>query len=292
MRCLDDGLIGLGFPESLRWWDGALWFSDMFRSRVLSWRPGEPPVVVLDRQRGGPAMPGGLGRMPDGDLLVVDCLARRVLRVSGDGTDGRGGEVRIRIHADVGDRWTYPANDLHVDVDGTAWLGGYGFDPATERARVSHLIRIDPHGGVTETTAELVFPNGCERRADAAMLVAETFADRVAVLAPDGSAVRTTIAAPAGSGPDGLSIAPGGDVYVALAFGPGVVRLGANGAVAVHRPRPDPSGPVAAYDCAVHPDGLTLAVAVASADEQLAMRRDTGRIELIPIPSTIGGIHS
>ena len=78
-------LAGLGFPESLRWRDGALWFSDMFRGRVVRWDPGTSTETVLDVDHGGPTMPGGLGWLPDGDLLVVDCLERRLLRVTGTG---------------------------------------------------------------------------------------------------------------------------------------------------------------------------------------------------------------
>lgn len=269
-------LDGLRFPEALRWRDGALWFSDMFRGRVVRWVPGATAETVLDVAAGGPEVPGGLGWLPDGDLLVVDCLGRRVLRV------GTGGEVRV--HADLAGLFPQPANDMHVDPDGTAWVGGYGFDPESEEPRPSRLARVAVDGAVTEAGAELVFPNGCERRADGTLVVAETFADRVALLDADAGAVRGTRALPAGSGPDGLSL-DGDDILVAAAFAGRVVRLTTSGAhdEFVAEPIPDGpgAGPVGCYDVALEPGSRRLAVAIASADEPLAARVDTGRVVVL-----------
>lgn len=261
-------LTGLGFPESLRWRDGALWFSDMFRSRVVRWVPGGDAETVLDVAGGGPSMPGGLGWLPDGSLIVVDCLSLRLLRL---------GPAGVTLHADLAPWFTHPANDLHVDADGTAWVGGYGFDPEADEPRPSVLLRVALDGTVTPTGAELVFPNGCERRADGALVVAETFADRVSVLAPDASVSRGALALPVGSGPDGLSL-DGDDVVVALAFAASVVRLSGSSSETLFRAEEG----LGCYDVAVHPHDGTIAVAIASLDEALAARVDTGRIVLLP----------
>jgi sugar lactone lactonase YvrE len=278
------GLDGLGFPEALRWREGALWFSDMFRSRVVRWSPGEEPREVLGPGTGCPEVPGGLGWTPDGDLLVVDCTGRRLLRVSGaDGAPGiqGGGTPQVRVHADLTGLLEHPANDLHVDVDGTAYVGGYGFDPGRDEPRPSQLVRVHLDGAAEAWGDGLVFPNGCERARDGRLVVAETFADRVSALAPSGG--RSTLAQlERGSGPDGLSLAPDGGVLVALAFAGAVVRLGAG---VVHRSPPVPDGPGAGptgcYDVAVTPEGKHLAVAGASLDETLAERVDTGTIRLV-----------
>ncbi|MBA4344916.1 MAG: hypothetical protein C0419_00210, partial [Microbacterium sp.] len=115
----------------------------------------------------------------------------------------------------------------------------------------------------------------------------------VSTMSPDGTvAVRSAL--PQGSGPDGLSIAPDGTVYVALAFAGALARL----APADAGPDAEPTiiypaepiatgpgaGPLGVYDCAVHPDGRRIAVAMASLDEDLAMRVDTGRIVLLDLP--------
>jgi len=273
-------LEGLGFPEALRWHDGALWFSDMFRSRVMRWSldaPGSRVETVIDAAGGGPIMPGGLGWLPDGSLLVVDCLERRVLRVA-EGSDA------VWVHAELAELMTYSANDMHVDPDGTAWVGGYGFDPERDEPRPSPLVRIAPDGTASLTASTFVFPNGCERDANGALLVAETFADRVSSMSHDNELTLRAELSP-GSGPDGLSIAPDGTVYVALAFAAKLVALPPR---VIYRPEPiadgPGAGPLGVYDCAVHPDGTRIAVAIASADEALAERVDTGRIVMLELP--------
>ena len=217
-------LGGLYFPEALRWHEGALWFSDMFDSRVVRWVLGTEIETDVDRDSGCPDMPGGLGWLPaepdqnrDAALLVVDCLGKRRLAVQ----DGR-----VSVHVGLGEYCPFPANDMHVDADGTAWVGGYGFDPATDEPAGSPLLRVGPDGSVRPTAAEFVFPNGCERDGAGRLVVAETFADRISVLEPlrtassadkleaKRSAVVTFLP---GSGPDGRSIVPDGTIYVALA---------------------------------------------------------------------------
>jgi sugar lactone lactonase YvrE len=141
-----------------------------------------------------------------------------------------------------------------------------------------------------------VFANGLERDAGGRLVVAETFADRLTILSPD-EATATAVPLHPGSGPDGLSIGVDGTIHVALAFAGAVVAVrpghgtGASEQPRViHRPAAIDDGPAAGtvgvYDCAVSPDGRRLAVAVASTDEDLAMRYDTGRIELIDLPGS------
>ncbi len=286
----------LGFPEALRWRDGALWFSDMFRSRVMRWVPGAEATVVLDATGGGPTVPGGLGWLPDGSLLIVDCEQRRVLRLPLDA----GGEATgpSSVYADLAHIMTHSANDMHVDPDGTAWVGGYGFDPENDAPVPSPLVRVATDGAVSTTASVFVFPNGCERDASGALLVAETFADRVSLMSHDNEVtLRARFAA--ASGPDGLSIAPDGTVYVALAFAGALAQLAPASAdhkgagpdaepTIIYRAEPlatgPGAGPLGVYDCAVHPDGRRIAVAMASLDEDLAMRVDTGRIALLDLP--------
>ena len=313
-------LEGLGFPEALRWRDGALWFSDMFRSRVMRWVPGSPASMVIDAAGGGPTVPGGLGWLPagpdgPGDLLVVDCEQRRVLRGAVDAGGRASGAVTV--HADLASVMTHSANDMHVDSDGTAWVGGYGFDPERDTPVPSPLVRVAPDGAVSTTASLFVFPNGCERDATGALVVAETFADRVSLMSADNEVTSRGRFA-AGSGPDGLSIAPDGTVYVALAFAGALARLAdPDSAVAapdaepmiIYRAEPIAAGPAAGplgvYDCAVlpepalsdpalsdptlidpahaNPHRIAVAIAMASLDEDLAMRVDTGRITVLTL---------
>lgn len=77
----------LAFPESPRWHDGALWFSDFHTRRVQrADMAGRCETLVTV-----PGQPSGLGWLPDGRLLIVSMTDRRLLRVR------EGGEVTHRI---------------------------------------------------------------------------------------------------------------------------------------------------------------------------------------------------
>lgn len=280
-------LDGLYFPEALRWHERELWFSDMFDSRVVRWSPGAAAETVIDADSGCPPVPGGLGwltaendPMGRGALLVVDCEGRRILALR----DGQ-----LSVHAELGDHFAFPANDMHVDRDGTAWVGSYGFDPEGEERVPSALVRVDPAGRVRETTARFVFPNGCERDQAGRLVVAETFADRLS-LWDETTGERDVIELASGSGPDGISIGADGAIFVALAFARQLVAVSAlDAAVSVVYSPPEivvgpGAGPLACYDCAVEPGGRRIAVALASADEQLAERVATGRVVLLDLP--------
>jgi len=260
---------GLGFPESLRWRQGAVWFSDMFRSRVVRWVPGNQPETVLDAATGCPEVPGGLGWLPDSTLLVVDCLERTVVAV-------KDGEVRIHARLDT---WlSHPANDMVVDHKGVAFVGGYGFDPDSDEPSPSRLVRISPDGRAAPWGPELVFPNGCEMTANGDLVVAETYANRVSRLRPDGTVCQSWIVA---GGPDGLTLDASESAIVACAFA-GTVVSAVSGrelwrAPAVTGPG---AGPAGCYDVVRLGHGA-YAVATASLDEDLAQRVDTGSVRLV-----------
>src|SRR3954451_5346924 len=82
-------LDGLGIPESPRWHDGRLWFSN--------WGPGEIVAVDLDRNsevmgRGADGAGWATGWLPDGLMLVT---GPELVRVEPDGS-------RV-VHADLSD---------------------------------------------------------------------------------------------------------------------------------------------------------------------------------------------
>ena len=75
-------LVGGGaFFECPRWHDGRLWVSDYWRYQVLAIAPDGTTEIVAEV----PGSPSGLGWLPDGTLLVVSMLDRKLLRVQ----DGR-----------------------------------------------------------------------------------------------------------------------------------------------------------------------------------------------------------
>ncbi len=72
---------GLLFPEGPRWHGDKLWVSDMHDRwvRTVDLSGKKEPIVEV------PASPSGLGWLPDGRLLVVSMLDRRLLRLDPEG---------------------------------------------------------------------------------------------------------------------------------------------------------------------------------------------------------------
>ena len=267
-------LDGLGFAESLRWRGEELWFSDMFRGTVIAWNPNGVSTVKLSQADGGPEMPGGLGWTPDGELLVVDCLKRLVLKLDHNNA--------LSVFADLSGLTEYPLNDMHVDTDGSAWVGGYGFDPETESPAASALFRVSPIGAVSLTPKSFVFPNGCERQ-NGFFAVAETFADRISFIDDDARVVKT-FACEQGAGPDGLSFDANGNLYVAMAFTGEIQKFDSNGEsqqlVKLQTQEDQAGGPKGIFDCAVRSSDSTIAFSSACLDEDYAKVNDTGSITI------------
>ena len=177
-------VAGLTFPEAPRWRDGKLWFSDFYSHRVLTVDlAGRLETVVEVPQR-----PSGLGWRPDGTLLVVSMLDRRVLRVDGGKT---------HVVADLSAVATGPCNDMVVDAAGRAYVGNFGFDlMAGADPAPTDLIRIDPDGAVTVAASDLWFPNGTVITPDGGtLIVGETVAARYTqfAIADDGSLGERTV---------------------------------------------------------------------------------------------------
>ena len=111
------------FCEGPRWHDGRFWFSDFYAHEVCSVGLDGYVRTEIDF---GDERPSGLGWFPDGRLLVVAMLARKVLRREHDGS--------LVEHADLGDLATFHCNDMLVDADGRAYVGNFGFDLDTTLA--------------------------------------------------------------------------------------------------------------------------------------------------------------
>ena len=267
-------LDGLGFAESLRWRGEELWFSDMFRGAVIAWNPEGVSTVKLSQADGGPEMPGGLGWTPEGELLVVDCLKRLVLKLDRDNA--------LSVFADLSGLTDYPLNDMHVDADGSAWVGGYGFDPETESPVASALYRVSTTGEVSLTPKSFVFPNGCERQ-NCLLAVAETFADRVSFIDDEAQVVKSFACSP-GSGPDGLSFGKDGSLFVAMAFKGEIKKFNSTGEsqelVKLETQENQAGGPKGIFDCAVRASNSTIAFSSACLDEDYAKVNDTGSITI------------
>ncbi len=197
----------LTFPEGPRWRDGKLWFSDFFTHRVMTVDLDGRTETVADV----PGQPSGLGWTPDGRLLVVSMIDRRLLRLDPAGLT----EV-----ADLSALAPWHCNDMVVDADGGAWVGNFGFeftDPDSVKSTV--LIRVAADGSARVVADELYFPNGMVITPDGrTLVVAETFAARLTAfdIQADGAlANRREWAALPGKSPDGICLDAEGAIWVA-----------------------------------------------------------------------------
>ncbi|HUW87310.1 MAG TPA: SMP-30/gluconolactonase/LRE family protein [Candidatus Paceibacterota bacterium] len=265
-------LTGLAFPEAMRWHNGELWFSDVlagkvFRADIDTGRYFEvvsiPPVV------------SGLGWLSNGDLLAVDCEARQVISIDSAGAK--------KVYVDLSETWQYPANDMLVDEDGTAWIGGYGFNPETESPKESFLARYK--GGVLDFPIDsLVFPNGMARLDANHLVVAETFADRLTIIETDSLGevrIAKRITLPANSTPDGLTVDEEGNIWVASAYGEAVLLVDPVSGVVERAIEIRGRG---VFDCVFGGTELrTLFIAVSDVDESKALVNLPGEVLAISL---------
>jgi sugar lactone lactonase YvrE len=229
---------GLSFLEGPRWRDGRLYVSDFYTHRVLSFEEsdGMRELCVV------PGQPSGLGFSPEGRLLVVSMLDRRLLRLEGS---------ELVAVADLSNLAGGPCNDMVVDRAGRAYVGNFGWDANPDAPiRATVLIRVEPDGSAAVAADELVFPNGTVISPNGkTLLVAETFASRISAfdLAGDGSltnrrvwasfgpgSVGGTVASAVASGlplPDGLAHDAEGAVWMGDAAGSGALRVATGGEI-------------------------------------------------------------
>lgn len=220
---------GFGLPETPRWRDGALWSSDMWGRAV--WRfdqAGERTLV----HRFTDDDPGGLGWMPNGDLLVVGMETRRVHRLAP-------GDEPV-VHADLGALTDWPVNDMIVRDDGTAWVSGFGYDMwHGALPEPTSLFCVSPAGEVRPVADGLLSPNGMALSPDERTLtVAESGAGRLVQFSvgDDGSlSDRRVLASPEPAPgcrfapPDGICTDAEGGVWMADPLGGRVLRVDAFG---------------------------------------------------------------
>lgn len=216
-------LDGLYFPESPRWHNGRLWFSDMHGLNVMAVdEKGKSEVIVKTKYS-----PSGLGWLPDGDLMIVSMPDRRLLRY-----DGR----TIKEMADLSQLVKNQCNDMVVDKDGYAYIGNFGYDIGAGEPPVSTiLIGVSPEGEIKEVADNLVFPNGMVISADGkTLVVAESFANRLTAfdIQEDKSLSNKRVWAQLdGYDPDGIAMDAKEGIWVASANHNLVLRVEENGEI-------------------------------------------------------------
>jgi sugar lactone lactonase YvrE len=228
---------GLYFGEGPRWHEGRLWYSDFYDHAVhaIDLNGRDERIVEVESQ------PSGLGWLPNGDLLVTSMLDRKLMRWNGS---------ELTTHADLGDQFTWHANDLLVDQQGRAYIGNFGFDFevfldeqgieglfADPDSLTTVMCRVDPDGTINVASDGLIFPNGMVITPDGkTMIVAETLALRLTAfdIAPDGSLSNRRVWADLSAhmaAPDGICLDAEGAVWIANALAPRLMRIGEGGVV-------------------------------------------------------------
>jgi len=231
-------LSGLSFTEGPRWRDGRLYISERYTRRVLAVAV-DGSVETIARTEG---LPCGLGFLPDGRLLIVSMLDRKIFRREHSGS--------LVEHADLSALAPGHLNDMLVDHDGVAWAGNFGFDlfggaPACSTV----LIRVAPDGAATIAAQALGFPNGTVLTPDGrTLIVAESMANRLSAFTVSDGALtdRRTWAAfgPASETtdvsailrqsnvvPDGICLDAEGAVWVADVVNQRLLRVAEGGAI-------------------------------------------------------------
>ena len=206
---------GLGFPESPRWHEGRLWFSDWAAGRVHAVAPDGTSEVVAT----GSSFPMCIDHLPDGRLLVVHGTDLRVLE-DGD----------LVPYADLSGVSSYDFNDITVDPDGTAYVNSVGFDFAGgDDPRPGVVAAVTGPGEVRQVASGVMFPNGMAVLDDT-LLVAESYGERITAFAvgPGGALGPGETWARPGAPPRRRLRHPGGDPLVRRR-GLGAVRRGGRG---------------------------------------------------------------
>jgi sugar lactone lactonase YvrE len=271
---------GLNFGEGPRWHDGRLWLSDMYRPAVLAVSLDGGVEHIVDV----PGRPSGLGWLPDGRLLVVSMLDRRLLRLDPGG---------LVTHADLSAVADVQVNDMAVDRHGRAYAGGVSFEfeaytaehgPAALFAEpgppTAALVRVDPDGTVQVAASDLKAPNGAVITPDGrTLIVAESLGLRLTAfdMAEDGTLSNRRVWAPTFPAiPDGICLDAEGAVWVANLLAPECLRIAEGGEVLARVTTSQPC-----FACALGgPDRSTLFLMTApgtSIQERTATR--LGRIE-------------
>ena len=204
-------LDGLAMPESPRWHDGRLWFSN--------WGADEVVAVDLDGRsdvvaRGPEGAGWATGWLPDGRMLMS---GSELVRVEPDGS-------RVR-HADLSGLSPYGWSELTVDGRGNIYVNSLNFDFADFDAVLAggrapgKIALVTPDGEVREVADEIAFPNGMVVTPDnRTLVIAESFAARLTAfdIADDGSLSNRRTWAD-GVGPDGICMDAEGCIWASSA---------------------------------------------------------------------------
>ena len=270
-------VTGLAFAEGPRWRNGYLYYSDFYRHCVERVDVDGNVETVASV----PNQPSGLGWLPNGELLIVSMLDRRILRQRSDKS--------LVQHADLSEVATWHCNDMVVSASGVAYVGNFGFDNSQldrdkgEKPTPAHLAIVTPEGSVRTTKDTFKFPNGSVITPDGkTLIVAETMGRRLTAFEvhDNGDLANRREWADLGRHfPDGICLDAEGAIWIADPVRNALVRVKEGGNI-THQIASD--RPV--YACMLGGDDgkrLFACTGQTSGDEAASMR--TGQIDFVDV---------
>jgi sugar lactone lactonase YvrE len=259
-------LKGLLWPESPRWHNDKLWFSDMDAHKVMTVDLSGNTETILEI----PNRTSGLGWLPDGRLLVVSMEDCKILRLDPEG---------LKEHANLINLATLNCNDMVVDNKGRAYVGNMGFDffSPNPTFKPAEIILVTPEGDARIVADDMAFPNGMVITPDGkTLIVAETFAVRLTSynIKEDGSLTDRKIWANLKTiAPDGICLDEEGAIWVPAPGRHRVMRVLEGGKI-THKVKLETDG----YACMLGgPNRDILFIATSTAE------RVKGRIEYVNV---------
>ena len=179
-KTLIDAQYGLKFVKSPRWIDQKLLFLDI-HDRCIKSADLNGTVEIVGTL---PFVPGGLGVLADGGLIVGDAVHRKIYRW--DSTDAK-------LIVDLSNIAGFCLSDGIVDSRGGMYFDDVGFDflnPFVDPVPNGVIVYIDADGKTSVVAGDLFFPNGMVITPDnSTFIVAETLGHRLTAfeIEKDGS---------------------------------------------------------------------------------------------------------
>src|SRR5258706_14847936 len=171
-------LTDLAFPESPRWHQGRLWFSNWGMHEIVAVDLDGKSEVILRM----PSFPFSIDWLPDGRLLVTSGRDGRLQRREPDGA--------LVTHADLtglSNGW----NEIVVDGRGNAYVNGGGFNlMAGEKFAPGIIALVTPDGSARQVADGIAFPHGMAVTPDnSTLIIAQSYGKRLTAfdIGGDGS---------------------------------------------------------------------------------------------------------
>ncbi len=270
---------GLSFPESPRWHEGNFWFTDQHAKRVYRLHLDGKLETIIETED----LPGGLGWLPDGSLLVVYMTRRQIMKWNGS---------ELELYADLSRHASFHCNDMVIDEEGRIYAGNFGFDlHGGDEQTSAELLLIDKNRLISVESSEVVFPNGSVITPDKKhLIVAETFAHRLTDFKLDGYGKIKSSRTWAELGdvtPDGICLDDAGMIWVASPGTHEVIRVKHGGSkVSFCNTRGTP------YACMLGGEARkTLYICTSETDDpEKAIQLKSGRIEAVDVDAKGAGL--